>query len=32
MFGPLRRIKFLITAPFILLMLLVINVMMSPGQ
>jgi len=32
MLGPLRRVKFLITAPFILLMLLVINVMMSPGQ
>ena len=32
MFGPLRRVKFLITAPFILLMLVVINVMTSPGQ
>ena len=32
MFGPLRRVKFLITAPFILLMLVVINLMTSPGQ
>lgn len=32
MFGPLRRVKFLITAPFIVLMLFVINVMTSPGQ
>ena len=32
MFGPLRRVKFLITAPFILLMLVVINVMTSPGH
>ena len=32
MFGPLRRVKFLITAPFILLMLVVINVMTSPGE
>ncbi len=32
MFGPLRRVKFLITAPFILLLCLVINVMTSPGQ
>ena len=31
-FGPLRRVKFLITAPFILLLCLVINVMTSPGQ
>ena len=32
MFGPLRRVKFLITAPLILLMLVVINLMTSPGQ
>ena len=32
MFGPLRRVKFLITAPFILLLLVVINLMTSPGQ
>ena len=32
MFGPLRRVKFLLTAPFIVLMLFVINVMTSPGQ
>ena len=32
MFGPLRRVKFLVTAPFIVLMLFVINVMTSPGQ
>ena len=32
MFGPLRRVKFLLTAPFILLMLVVINLMTSPGQ
>lgn len=32
MFGPLRRVKFLITAPFILLMLVVINLMTSPGE
>ena len=32
MFGPLRRVKFLVTAPFILLMLVVINLMTSPGQ
>ena len=32
MFGPLRRVKFLITAPFIVLMLFVINLMTSPGQ
>jgi hypothetical protein len=31
-FGPLRRVKFLITAPFIVLMLVVINVMTSPGE
>ena len=31
-FGPLRRVKFLVIAPFIVLMLLVINVMASPGQ
>lgn len=31
-FGPLRRVKFLITAPFIVLLLLVINLMTSPGQ
>jgi hypothetical protein len=31
-FGPLRRVKFLVTAPFIVLMLFVINVMTSPGQ
>ena len=30
-FGPLRRVKFLITAPFIVLMLFVINVM-TPGE
>jgi hypothetical protein len=29
-FGPLRRVKFLITAPFIVLMLFVINLMTSP--
>jgi hypothetical protein len=32
LFGPLRRVKFLITAPFILAFLFVINVMTSPGQ
>ena len=32
MFGPLRRVKFLVTAPFIVLMLFVINVMTSPGE
>ena len=32
MFGPLRRVKFLIAAPFIVLMLFVINVMTSPGE
>jgi hypothetical protein len=31
-FGPLRRVKFLLMAPFIVLMLFVINVMTSPGQ
>ena len=31
-FGPLRRIKFLITDPFIVLILFVINVMTSPGE
>ena len=31
-FGPLRRVKFLVIAPFIVLMLFVINVMASPGQ
>ena len=31
-FGPLRRVKFLVTAPFILLFLIVINVMTSPGE
>jgi hypothetical protein len=31
-FGPLRRVKFLITAPFIVLMLFVINLMTSPGE
>ena len=32
MSGPLRRVKFLITAPFIVLLCLVINVMTSPGE
>ena len=32
MFGPLRRVTFLFTAPFIVLMLFVINVMTSPGE
>ena len=32
MLGPLRRVKFLITAPFILLMCFIINIMTSPGQ
>ena len=32
MFGPLRRVKFLVTAPFIVLMLFVINLMTSPGE
>ena len=31
MFGPLRRVKFLLTAPFIVVMLFVINVM-TPGE
>jgi hypothetical protein len=31
-FGPLRRVKFLLTAPFIVLMLFVINLMTSPGE
>ena len=31
-FGPLRRVKFLVMAPFIVLMLFVINVMTSPGE
>jgi hypothetical protein len=30
--GPLRRVKFLIMAPFIVLMCFVINVMTSPGE
>jgi hypothetical protein len=30
--GPLRRVKFLITAPFIVLMCFAINLMTSPGQ
>lgn len=30
--GPLRRVKFLIVAPFIVLMLAVINLVTSPGQ
>ena len=32
MFGPLRRVTFLFTAPLIVLMLFVINVMTSPGE
>ena len=32
MFGPLRRVKFLVTAPFIVLMLFVIDLMTSPGE
>ena len=32
MFGPLRRVKFLVMAPFIVLMLFVINVVTSPGE
>ena len=32
MFGPLRRVKFLITAPFIVLLCFVINVTTSPGH
>lgn len=31
-FGPLRRVTFLVAAPFILLMLVVINMMASPGE
>jgi hypothetical protein len=31
-FGPLRRVKFLIMAPFIVLLCFVINVMTSPGE
>ena len=31
-FGPLRRVKFLITAPFIVVMLFFINLMTSPGH
>lgn len=31
-FRPLRRVKFLFTAPFIVIMLLVINLMTSPGH
>jgi len=31
-FRPLRRVKFLVTAPFIVLLLLVINLMTSPGE
>jgi len=30
--GPLRRAKFLVTAPLILLLLVVINVITSPGE
>lgn len=30
--GPLRRVKFLVMAPFILLLCFVINVMTSPGE
>jgi hypothetical protein len=30
--GPLRRVKFLLMAPFIVLMLFVINLMTSPGE
>ena len=30
--GPLRRLKFLVTAPFIVLMLFVINLMTWNGQ
>jgi hypothetical protein len=32
LFRPFRRVKFLITAPFILAFLFVVNVMTSPGQ
>ena len=31
-FGPLRRVKFLVTAPLIVVMLFVINVTTSPGE
>ena len=31
-FRPLRRVKFLFTAPLILVMLFVINLMTSPGH
>ena len=31
-FGPLRRVKFLITAPFIVVMLFFINLMTSPDH
>ena len=31
-FRPLRRVKFLFTAPFIVVMLFVINLMTSPGH
>ena len=31
-FRPLRRVKFLFTAPFIVIMLFVINLMTSPGH
>jgi hypothetical protein len=31
-FGPLRRVKFLVMAPFIVLLCLVINLMTSPGE
>lgn len=30
--GPLRRVKFLITAPFIVLLCAFINLMTSPGE
>ena len=30
--GPLRRLKFLVMAPFIVVMLFVINVLTSPGE
>lgn len=32
MSGPVRRVKFLVTAPFIVLMLVVINLLTSPGE
>ena len=31
-FGPLRRVKFLLAAPFIVLLCLAINLMTSPGE